>query len=76
MKTCKYITVLDIKGKHNFKLFFNYIHIIEIPTNKGANSYTLNITNKRESNDKQYKTINIKENYLHVGFVYLCGRYC
>jgi len=28
------IIVLDIQGKHNF-------HIIEIPTNKGANSYKL-----------------------------------
>jgi len=39
----EYIPVLDIKGKHDFKLFY-YIHIVEILTNKGANSYTLNIS--------------------------------
>ena len=39
----EYITVLDIKGKHDFKLFY-YIHIVEILTNKGANSYKFNIS--------------------------------
>ena len=34
MLTWTYIIVLDI--------FFYYIHIIEIPTNKGANSYKNN----------------------------------
>ena len=34
------IVVLDIKGNHNFKHFY-YTHIVEIPTNKGANSYKL-----------------------------------
>ena len=37
-----YIIVLNIKGKHNFKQFY-YIHIVEIPTNKRANSYKLRI---------------------------------
>ena len=40
METWKYMFVLDIRGKHNFKLFY-YIHIVEIPTNKSANSYKL-----------------------------------
>jgi len=30
----KYISVLKIKGKHNFKYVY-YIHIVEIPTQKG-----------------------------------------
>ena len=34
-----YTIVFELKGKHNFKLLTVYIHIIEIPTNKGANSY-------------------------------------
>jgi len=38
----KYIIVLDIKGTHNFKLFYD-IHIGEIPTNKGANSHKFKI---------------------------------
>jgi len=42
MFTWNYIIVLNIKRKHNFKQFY-YIHIIEIPTNKGANSYKLRI---------------------------------
>ena len=37
------IVVLDVKGNHNFKHFY-YIHIVEIPTNKGANSYKLKIS--------------------------------
>ena len=37
-----YIIVLNIKGKHNCKQFY-YIHIVEISTNKGANSYKLRI---------------------------------
>ena len=37
MLTWKYIGVLNIKGKHNFKHFY-YIHIIEIPTQKGEHS--------------------------------------
>jgi len=39
--------VLDSKGKHNFKLFYYiciYIYIVEIPTNKRAYSYKLNIS--------------------------------
>jgi len=32
--------VLDIKEKTNLKLFC-YIHIVEIPTNKGTSSYKL-----------------------------------
>jgi len=32
--------VLDIEGKHKFKLFY-YIHFEEIPTNKGEHSYKL-----------------------------------
>jgi len=41
MLTWKYIIVLDIKGKHNFQLFYYiyYNQIVEKPTNKGANSY-------------------------------------
>ena len=39
----KYIFVLDIKEKHNFKLFAIIIHIVEIPTNT-CNSYKLNIS--------------------------------
>ena len=31
-----------IKGKHNFKLYFT--HIVEIPTNKGANYYKLKLS--------------------------------
>ena len=31
-------------GKHNFKrVYYIYSHIVEIPTSKGANSYTLKI---------------------------------
>jgi len=37
MLTWKYIIVLNIKGKHNFKQFY-YIHIVEIPTQKGEHS--------------------------------------
>jgi len=37
MYTWVYISVLGIKGKHNFK-HFNYIHIVEIPTQKGEHS--------------------------------------
>jgi len=33
----KYIIVLNIKGKHNFKHFY-YIHIVKIPTQKGEHS--------------------------------------
>jgi len=40
-----YIIVLDIKGKFNF-IFFCYIHIVETPTNKGANSYKLKMLKK------------------------------
>jgi len=40
MQTWTYINVLDIKGKHNFKVVY-YIHIVEIPINKGANYYKL-----------------------------------
>ena len=36
--TWKYIIVLNIKGKHNFKQFY-YIHIVEIPTQKGEHSW-------------------------------------
>ena len=38
MLTWKYIIVLNIKGKHNFKQFY-YIHIVEIPTQKGEHSW-------------------------------------
>jgi len=38
MLTWKYIGVLNIKGKHNFKHFY-YIHIVEIPTQKGEHSW-------------------------------------
>jgi len=34
MLTWTYIGVLNIKGKHNFKHFY-YLHIVEIPTQKG-----------------------------------------
>ena len=44
MEIWNYIFVLDIKEKHNFKLFTIIIHIVEIPTNKRANSYKLNIS--------------------------------
>ena len=37
MLTWKYIGGLNIKGKHNFKHFY-YIHIVEIPTQKGEQS--------------------------------------
>ena len=33
----------DIKGKYNFKLFYNK-HIVELPINKGANPYKLIIS--------------------------------
>ena len=36
MLTWKYIIVLNIKGKHNFKhLNYIHVHIVEIPTQKG-----------------------------------------
>ena len=39
----EYIIVLDIKETHCFTIYIHcftiYIHIVEIPTNKGANSY-------------------------------------
>ena len=44
MEIWNYIFVLDIKEKHNFKLFAIIIHIAQIPTNKRANSYKLNIS--------------------------------
>ena len=34
MLTWQYIFVLDIKEKQDLKLFY-YIHIVELPTNKG-----------------------------------------
>jgi len=37
MLTWTYISVLKIKGKHNFKHFY-YIHIVEIATQKGEYS--------------------------------------
>jgi len=37
MLTWKYIGVLSIKGKHNFKQFY-HTHIVEIPTQKGKQS--------------------------------------
>jgi len=40
MKTWKYIIVLDIKGKHNFKLVYS-IHIAEIHASKVANFYKI-----------------------------------
>ena len=33
----KYSSVLNITGKHNFKQFY-YIHIVDIPTQKGEHS--------------------------------------
>ena len=39
MFTWSYIIVLDIKGKHNFKLYTN-----SIPTNKEVNSYKLKLS--------------------------------
>jgi len=39
MLTWQFIFVLNIKGKHNFKQFY-YIHILEIPTQKGEHSWT------------------------------------
>ena len=43
MWTWTYIIVLNIKEKHNCKpvSYTSYTHIVEIPTNKGANSYEL-----------------------------------
>jgi len=38
--TWTYIIVLDISEKTQFQTFY-YIHVIEIPTNKGANSLRL-----------------------------------
>ena len=38
MSTWKYIIVLNIKGKHNFNIFF-YIHSVEIPTQKVEHSW-------------------------------------
>jgi len=37
MQTLKYIIFLNIKGKHNFKHLY-YIHIVDIPTQKGEHS--------------------------------------
>jgi len=42
-----YITVLDFKGKLKFTLF-SYIHVVEIPSNKRANSYKLKISKMRK----------------------------
>ena len=39
MQTWKYICVLNIKGKHNFKHVY-YIHIVETPIQKGEHSWT------------------------------------
>ena len=39
MQTLKYIIFLNIKGKHNFKHLY-YIHIVDIPTQKGEHSWT------------------------------------
>jgi len=36
-KTCKYISGLNIKGKHNVKHVY-YTHVVEIPTQKGEHS--------------------------------------
>jgi len=43
MLTWTYSIVLNIKEKHNCKpvSYTSYTHIVEIPTNKGANSYKL-----------------------------------
>jgi len=38
METWKYLIALNSKEKHNFKPFY-YIHIVEIPTQKGEHSY-------------------------------------
>ena len=38
MQTLKYIIVLNIKGNHNFKHFYD-IHIVEIPNQKGEHSW-------------------------------------
>ena len=76
MLTWTYILVLDIKGKHNFKLFY-YIHIIEIPTNKGAHSYNsydpliyqsekLTITMDAVTNDLIFYS---RHEFHHVGSV-------
>ena len=43
MQTWKYVVVLDIKGNHKFKHFYT-IHMVIIPTNKGANSYKMNFS--------------------------------
>ena len=37
MLTWKYTIVLNIDGEHNFKHFY-FIHIVEIPTQKGEHS--------------------------------------
>ena len=51
-----WIIVLEIYGKHNFKLFTTlYIHIIEIPTNKGTNS----------DNSDKLKLLKIGNRFLH-----------
>jgi len=38
MQTLKYINVLNIKEKNNFKHLY-YIHIVDIPTQKGEHSW-------------------------------------
>ena len=47
--------VLDILEKHNF-LFFSLLRIIEIPTNKGANSCILNILKTGNYDNKLLKS--------------------
>ena len=46
MLTLTYIIVIEILAKtHNFQTFY-LIHIMDIPTNKGTNSYKLKILKK------------------------------
>ena len=43
--TWTYIFAFDIEEKQNLSLFY-YIHIVEIPINRGTNSYKLNLSKK------------------------------
>ena len=63
MLTWKYIGVLNIKGKHNFKHFF-YIHIIEIP--------------KRESTHENVQSCPYNENreYVIADIIIICDCRC
>jgi len=66
--------VLDIKEKTKLEtVCYMDIHIVEIPTNKGANSYKLNISKRDKSVTFGIKlNISKRDKSVTFGMCYMC----